>query len=244
MAKNEKMTVGRYLKRNTLYIVLTVLLVLLLAGLITVLVLILRGPAVKPQPPVPEQEVIQTPQEPQPEQPEEPQEPEPQPQPEQPAQPELPEVFQPPFAGKTKFLANQKLALTYDDAAVQLVEQDELYTLLELSGEAVPRMDLQRLYGKLADLTHEELQWLAVSMVQEYYYLPPAAEEMTVSDELRTDTGYFVTVTAPAYKDAAAVCAQVQLLQVHDQLWYVILLTGEGSEAPALQQAFDHLVIR
>lgn len=241
MAKNEKMSVGRYLKRNTLYIVLTVLLLLLLAGLITVLVLILRGPAVKPQPPAPEQEIIQTPQEPgpEPEQPAEPQEP--QPQPEQPAQPE---VFQPPFEGKTKFLANQKLALTYDDTALQLVEQDDLYTLLEHSGEAVPRMDLQRLYGKLADLTREELQWLAVSMVQEYYYMPPAAEEMTVSDEHRTDTAYSATVAAPAYKDAPAVSAQVQLLQVHDQLWYVILLTEEGAEAPALQQAFDHLVIR
>ncbi len=241
MARDEKMTVGRYLKRNTLYIVLTTLLVLLIAGLITVLVLILRGPAVKPQPPAQEQEIVQTPQEdePLPEQPEEP-------QPEQEKKPEttLPEVFQPPFEGKTKFLANQKLALTYDEQALQLVEQDDLYTLLELSGEAVPRMDLQRLYGKLADLSDEELQWLAVSMVQEYYYMPPAAEEITVSDELRTETGYFVTVQAPAYKDAAAVSAQVQLLQVQDQLWYVILLTGEGIDAPALQQAFDNLVIR
>ncbi len=242
MAKDEKMTVGRYLKRNTLYIVLTAFLVLLLAGLITVLVLILRGPAVKPE--LPQQDpVIQTPQEPQPEQPAEPQ-PEPEQNPEQNPAPSQPEVFQPPFEGTTKFLADQKLALTYDGEALLLTEQDGLYTLLETSGEAVPRMDLQRLYGKLADLTGEELRWLAVGIVQEYYYLPPSAEEITVSDENRTDIDYCVTVHAPAYKDAAAVTGQVRLLQAQGQLWYVVMLTEEGAEAPELQQAFDHLVIR
>ena len=237
MARDEKMTVGRYLKRNTLYIVLTTLLVLLIAGLIAVLVMIFRKPAM-PQPQPPEQEIIQTPEqeEPLPEQPAEPQP--------QPAEPSQPEVFQPPFEGKTKFLANQKLALTYDEQALQLVEQDDLYTLLGVSGEAVPRMDLQRLYGDLVDLTGEELRWLAVSMVQEYYYLPPSAEEITVSDESRTETGYYVTVHAPAYKDAAAVTGQVKLLQVHEQMWYVVMLTEEGADAPALQQAFDNLVIR
>ncbi len=237
MARDEKMTVGRYLKRNTLYIVLTTLLVLLIAGLIAVLVMIFRKPAA-PQPLKPEQEIVQTPQEGEP-LPEEP-------QPEQEQKPESsqPEVFQPPFEGKTKFLANQKLALTYDEQALQLVEQDDLYTLLELSGEVVPRMDLQRLYGKLEDLSGEELRWLAVSMVQEYYYLPPAAEEITVSDESRTENGYFVTVHAPAYKDAAAVTGQIQLLQVHEQMWYAVMLTKEGADAPALQQAFDNLVIR
>ena len=241
MARDEKVSVWRFLKRNTLYIVLSILLGILIAGLITVLVLIFRGPAVEPKPPVQQEEIIQKPEEdaPIPEQPEEPQ-----PQPEQPAQPSQPEVFQPPFEGKTKFLANQKLALTYDETALQLIEQDDLYTLLEVSGEAVPRMDLQRLYGKLEDLTGEELRWLAVSMVQEYYYLPPAAEEITVTDESRTETGYFVTVHAPAYKDAAAVTGQVQLLQVREQMWYVILLTEEGAEAPALQQTFDNLIIR
>lgn len=241
MARDEKMSVGRYLKRNTLYIVLTMLLVLLIAGLIAVLVMIFRKPAA-PQPPA--QEIVQTPEqeEPAPEQPAEPEEP--QPEPEQPAEPSQPEVFQPPFEGKTKFLANQKLALTYDEQALQLVEQDDLYTLLGVSGEAVPRMDLQRLYGDLEDLTGEELRWLAVSMVQEYYYLPPSAEEITVSDESRNETGYFVTVHAPAYKDATAVTGQVQLLQVHEQMWYVVMLTEAGVEAPALQQAFDNLVIR
>lgn len=241
MARDEKMSVGRYIKRNTLYIVLTMLLVLLIAGLIAVLVMIFRKPAA-PQPP--EQEIVQTPEqeEPAPEQPAEPEEP--QPEPEQPAEPSQPEVFQPPFEGKTKFLANQKLALTYDEQALQLVEQDDLYTLLGVSGEAVPRMDLQRLYGDLEDLTGEELHWLAVSMVQEYYYLPPSAEEITVSDESRNETGYFVTVHAPAYKDATAVTGQVQLLQVHEQMWYVVMLTEAGVEAPALQQAFDNLVIR
>ena len=50
MARDEKMSVGRYIKRNTLYIVLTMLLVLLIAGLIAVLVMIFRKPAA-PQPP-------------------------------------------------------------------------------------------------------------------------------------------------------------------------------------------------
>lgn len=240
MAKDEKMTVGRYLRRNTLYIVLTTFLVLLIAGLIAILVLIFRKPAVpQPQPSEPEQEIVQMPEQGD-TQPDEPAEP----QPEQPANPSQPEVFQPPFEGKTKFLANQKLALTYDEQALQLVEQDDLYTLLGVSGEAVPRMDLQRLYGDLEELTEEELRWLAVSMVQEYYYLPPSAEEITVSDESRTETGYYATVHAPAYQDAAAVIGQVQLLQVHEQMWYVVMLTEEGVDSPALQQAFDNLVIR
>ena len=234
MAREEKMTVGRYLKRNTLYIVLGTLLVALAAALVFVLVLLFRAPEPAPQPSEEQETVLQTPPVK-----EEPAESEP-----QPPVPQEPEVFQPPFHGRTKFLANQKLALTYDDDILRLNEQDGLYTLLFRSGTSVPRMDMQQLSGSLSELSDEDLRWLAVSILQEYYYLPPSADEIVCSEEAITASSYAVTMDAPAHEDAVAAHSKVQLLQIGDQLWYVSLLIPEGCDGTALEQAYDNLVIR
>ena len=243
MARDRKMTVGRFLKRNMLYIILTSILVLLLAAVIAVLILLFRSPEQPADEPAPSQTIqAEPPAEQKPEvQPEQPPVEQP---PQQPAQSELPEVFQPPFEGKTKFLANQKLALTYDDSLLTLKESDGLYSLLTLSGEATPRMDLQKLQGSLADLTEEDRQWLAVSMVQKYYYLAPPAEQITLQEMDSTQTVWSVSMEVPAYRDAPAAAVRLQLLQVRDQFWYAILLLPEGSNGAALEQAYDNLVIR
>ena len=234
MARDEKMTVGRYLKRNTLYIVLGTLLAALAAALVFVLVLLFRTPEPAPQLPV-EQETVQTP----PVEEEDPVENEP-----EPPVTQEPEVFQPPFLGRTKFLADQKLALTYDDDVLQLTEQDGLYTLLLRSGASVPRMDIQQLSGALSDLSDDDLRWLAVSILQAYYYLPPSADEIVCSEETITASSYAVTMAAPALADAAAARSKVQLFQIGEQLWYVSLLIPEGCDGTALEQAYDNLVIR
>jgi len=222
MARNEKMSVGRFLKRNTLYLIPAALLLLLAAALITVVILLLRSPGSPPEPS--QEQTAQT---------------------SHVQQTEQPEVFQPPFEGTTKFLAGQKLALTYDEEKLQLTEDSNgLYSLTPVTGESTPRMDLQRLYGALDELSQEDLQWLAVSMVQEYYFMAPPAEKITLQEEAMTDTSYTAVLEAPAYLGANPVRMKLQLLQIHGQLWYVTMLLPEGCDSAAVEQAYDNLVIR
>ena len=105
-------------------------------------------------------------------------------------------------------------------------------------------MDLQRLNGALEDLDEADRQWLAAAMVQKYYYMAPPAEEISLREIASTETAWSVTMDVPAYMDAAAACVKLQLLQVQDQFWYVILLLPEDRDGAALEQAYDNLVIR
>lgn len=240
MANKQKMTVGRFLKRNALYF-FAVAAVLLLIGVVVFGVLLvreLRSPA-KPAETV-QQETVE------PETPAEPEE-EPEPEPE----PEVLEPgwqsdgsFVPPFSGTTTFLVGQSLALTYDSAQLKLSENGGLYTLSSVEGGSTPRMDMQQMMSSLEQLSDEELDRLAAGVLQAYYYVAPKTEDILLSDVERTENSYYAHLGAPAYENAPAMEADFRLIQAGGQLWYAIVLLPEGADVQAFQQAFDNLMYR
>jgi len=244
MDKRRKNSPIRFIKRNTLYILLILLICVLVAALVFMVWQIVKmvGPE-ETVPPVAEQEIVQ-PTEPAPK-PEEP--PAAQPEEAEPAEDvlsQLPGAFVPPFDGITKFLSNQKLALTYDGTKLQLAERDGLYTLTGLDGQALPRLDLESLPVSLDDLTEEERTELAVGLLQACYYVAPATADIACEVTELTENNVAMTLSAPAHLDAPAMKAKVRLMQVQDKFWYAIALIPEGADGAAVEQAIDHLTIR
>ncbi len=243
MAKNKKMTPLRFLRRNTLNILLVLMMLALLVGIALVARQMLDLMQTSQPPAQTEQDEQQSQPDVPPEEQEDPVQPDEQ---EDPAQPDedMPVMFIPPFDGETAFLANDKLALTYDASALSLSEQDGVYTLLDITGPLLPRMELQALEGSMEALSIEERRSLAIGLLQAYYYLPPAAELVAYADEHDTLENYRVTLTCEPYREASAMTAKVRLMQIGEELWYAIELLPEGAEHAAMTQAFDNLVIR
>lgn len=241
MAKRQKMTVGRFLKRNALYF-FTVAAILLLIGVVIFGVRLVQGlkkPAQQPenvqQTQPAENETLQTP---------DPAElPEPEPEPLSPGW-QTDGSFIPPFDGTTTFLVGQNLALTYDQEALKLSEKGGVYTLQSVSGGATPRMDMQQLLSSLDQLSDEELDRLAAGVLQAYYYTAPKTEDIALSDVERTENSYYAFLRAPAYENAPAMEARFRLVQAGGQLWYAMVLLPEGADTEAFQQAFDNLMYR
>lgn len=244
MDKRRKNSPMRFLKRNTLYILLIALVCALVAALVFMVWQIVRlmGPE-ETVPPAVEQEVVQQVEtEPAPEEqlsveetPEE--------KPED-VLAQLPGAFVPPFDGTTKFLSNQKLALTYDGTKLQLADKDGLYTLTGLDGQTLPRMDLESLPTSLDALSETERTELAVGLLQACYYVAPATADITYAVTEQTEHNVTVTLSAPAHLDAPAMTAEVRLMQVQDSFWYAIALIPEGADGSSIQQAMDNLIIR
>jgi len=152
------------------------------------------------------------------------------------------EATEAPISGREVTLADGKLLLTYDSDALTLIKDAELTTLLGKSSVAdTPRVDIQKLPGKLGMLRDSELERIAIALMQAYYYHPQhtADVELAVS---RNDSHEFAgTMQVPAIDDAPAAVCSVRLLAVGDELWAAVLLQPEGTENAALVNAFRWL---
>ncbi|MBQ3356678.1 MAG: hypothetical protein IJG45_06135 [Oscillospiraceae bacterium] len=144
-----------------------------------------------------------------------------------------------PVRGKEVALAGGRLLLTYDDGSLALTEDANLTTLLEkASGAELPRMDIQKLPGKLGTLRDSELERIAIALMQAYYYHPPHTDEVELT-VIRNDKQEFSgKMQLPAIDDAPAALCSVRLLAVGDELWAAVLLQPEGMERTALSNAF------
>lgn len=241
MPKQEKMTVGRFFKRNTLYFI-TAFAFLALIAIVIMGIMLVRGFGTSSQPEQIQQEQkeenVQPPEE-------VPADPEPL-EAEPPKEPgwQANGEFVPPFEGTTTFLVGQKLALTYDPDQLKLTENSGLYTLLPISGGKTPRMDMQQLPTSLDALTDEELDRLAIGILQAYYYVAPKTEDIVLRDTEKTENSYFTVLTAPAYENVPEMNARLRMIQVGSQLWYAVMLLPEDGNTSALEQAFDNLMFR
>lgn len=134
------------------------------------------------------------------------------------------------------------LTVAYSDAELIRVDGDNgLVTLLSDAAQALPRLDLQNLDGSLQDLTDEEIQQLAVGMVQAYYVDAPVSDTISVTVDQTLLHAYLVDV--PAASDAPALSAQVRFLEASDGLWCLVLLHAADQDAPAaLLSAYETVV--
>lgn len=247
MDKRRKNSPIRFLKRNTLYILLIVLICALIAALALMTWQIIKSVSPKePEAPVTEKDPVQQTQV-QPETTLPPQQVVVEPNqaaPTEDVQAQFPGAFEPPFDGTTKFLSNQKLALTYDSSKLQLEEKDGLYSLTGKDGQSLPRLDLESLPTSLDALTSDEREELAVRLMQACYYVAPATADITCTVTANEENNFSITLTAPAHLDAPAMTAKVRLMQVRDTFWYAIALIPEGNDGSAIEQAIDNLIIR
>lgn len=241
MSRTQKKSVGRFLKRNTLNILIILAVVLLLAALFSAAVLVVDLLRTQ-EPAAPVQ---------QPSAPEEPSSPDAQPgaptaqQPPADTDGPRPDALTPPFDGsRQELLADGRLLVYYDPEALKLTTDGEgLYSLVGLDGATTPRVDLQALPAALSELENDELERLAIGIVQAYYYLAPETGDFTVSSAERTADGYSAELLAPAYDGAPAVTAKVRLMQLDKKLWYAVALLPEGADTTAVLQAFDNLTV-
>lgn len=152
------------------------------------------------------------------------------------------EATEAPVLGRAVEIAGGGLLLTYDDEALSLVEDGTLTTLLDkTSGADTPRLDIQKLPGKLGMLRDSELERIAIALMQAYYYHPQhtADVELTVTRNDKSEFDGLMQV--PAIDDAPAATCSFRLLAVGDALWAAVLLQPEGTESAALANAFQWL---
>lgn len=140
--------------------------------------------------------------------------------------------------------AEGALTMYYDDAAVTRSQAESgVVSLVTEATASLPRLDLQCLDGDLTELSADELQQVAVGLVQAYYVDAPATDSLTVSVD-QTLRSAFV-IDAPETADAPALTAQVRFLQASDGLWYLVLLTRADAEAPpALLVAYQSVTVQ
>lgn len=131
------------------------------------------------------------------------------------------------------------VAVYYKDGALtDTISQPHGIALTLPGGEALPRIDLQGISGSWGSLSDSERETLAVGVVQSYYVDGPATEEVEVTADSAVERGYLVTV--PETEDAPAVTARVQFLQVGQTLWIVSLLeTTEAAGNELLQSVYE-----
>ena len=147
-----------------------------------------------------------------------------------------------PVRGREVLLANGKLLLTYDADALSLINDSGLTTLLEKSSDAeTPRMDIQKLPGKLGMLRDSELERIAIGLMQAYYYHPQHTEDVSLTVVRNDKEEFAATMQIPAIDDAPAAVCSVRLLAAGDELWAAVLLQPEGTENDTLANAFEWL---
>lgn len=131
------------------------------------------------------------------------------------------------------------VAVYYKDGALtDTISQAHGIALTLPGGEALPRIDLQGISGSWGSLSDSERETLAVGVVQSYYVDGPAAEQVEVRADSAVERGYLVTVQET--EDAPAVTARVQFLQVGQTLWIVSLLeTTEAAGNELLQSVYE-----
>ena len=131
------------------------------------------------------------------------------------------------------------LTVYYEDGVLHRVDgEGDLVTLLPDLDEPTVRLDMQPLNGSLGDLEQEEIQRLAVGLLQGYYVDAPETSSITAAAD--ESLQYAWSLEAPATDDAPALSARVRFLETDDDLWYLLLLCPSGEEIPdALTTAYE-----
>ena len=219
-------------KRTTLYVVISLVLVLLLGSAIFLLWLLFYTPKEDALPP--SQEQIQAEVE----------------EPELPKAPDK-EAYKPPepLSGDEEEPGQSleehlygTLRLSYDKNALTSETEDPKtrVTLLEKDGETLPRLDAQVLNG--TDLGDAERIRLAVGLLQAYYTDPPETEAVRVGPDPDLELGYVLEV--PAVGETPDMAARVRFLPTGAKLWYVVLLyPKESTPVEALVTAYEGAAI-
>ena len=137
-------------------------------------------------------------------------------------------------------------ALTgYYDAAAMAgnVDADTGVTSVVLQEESMARVDVQGISGSFDLLTEEEMQRVAVGILQAYYYVAPATADISCTDAVMSETDYTVQLSAPATSEAPAAVATVRLIKADGRLWYAAALCPEGSECGELPLVVSRIEI-
>lgn len=236
-AQRDKMTPGRFLRRNKPYLILALTLVLIAAAAVFVIRLVHNfSPANRTVPDTPSDtqaaaEPVTPPAAETPVQPD--------------GQPDTPEegVYVPPFDGTTVLIAGEQLLATYDDTQLRLETTSQLTSFTSLTGQTA-RIDVQKLNTSIKLLKKDELKRLCIGALQAYYYAAPATDDITVTVTEDTDNCYAAELEAPEYGDASAAAASVRLIELGGALWCVSAIYPEGDDCSAVRQTFDSITVR
>lgn len=232
MERNRKQTPGRFLRRNTPYFLIALVLVLIVVTVIAAVRLVRdlnapKTPASPAQTPAAEQ--------PQPAQDEPPAQ-------EEPAQPADPNVYVPPFDGRT-ILVTDRLAATYDEDALQLQSSQTLVSFTAADGAQTSRVDVQKLDTSLTLLKDAELERICTGALQAYYYAAPATQDITLTVTQDTLECFEAQLQAQPYGGAPAVEAQVRLLELDGAVWCVSAIYPDGEDCTAQRQTFASVTV-
>ncbi len=224
----------RFLRRNGLYILIALVLILVAGAVFAVVTQVKRLSPAKEQEqgtliseeaaqPAPEETVQESGEE---------------------AQPEVSvdeSVYVPPFDGKTVLLAGGKLVMTFDETALTMSENDGLLSLTDKEGARKPRLDVQEISADLALFKTDELERICIGIVQAYYYLAPETKDFTVTDTVSEDGCFLATVTAPEYDTESEVTARVGLWKLDGKSYCVSAVSPVWEDGEAVFQAFSSI---
>lgn len=233
MANRKKRSpVVRFLKRNGLYLMITMVVLLVAVAAIAVIAQVKNLSAAKKEP---SSATVQQPvQEQLPSENREEQAP-------QTIEPVDENVYTPPFDGKTVLIADGRLVMTFDEEALALSESDTLLSLTDQDGTQKARLDVQSLNTDLALFKQSELERICIGVVQAYYYLAPETKDFTVTDAVSENGCFTATVNAPEYDTEAAVTACVALWSLDEKSYCVSAICPEGENGEAVVQAFSSI---
>ena len=236
MADRRKTTPVRFLKRNRLYITAALVLVLLAAAAVAVISQVRSLSPAKNQ----EQQTAQTGQTIK--TPEQTQTPESKPdEPDAAEEPADESVYTPPFDGKTVLIADGRLVMTFDEAALTISENDGLLSLTDKDGARKSRLDVQEIGTDLALFKTSELERICIGVIQAYYYLAPETKDFTVTDAVSEDGYFTATVTAPEYDTQSQVTARVGLWKLDGKSYCVSAVCPVWEDSEAVFQAFSSI---
>ena len=225
----------RFLRRNGLYIMIALALILVAGAVFAVVSQIKKlSPAKEPsQETVISEETEKTPLEPS-----APEESGEEVQPEEPVDESL---YVPPFDGKTILLADGKLVMTFDESALTMTETDGLVSLTDAEGAQKARLDVQEISADLSLFKTDELERICAGIVQAYYYLAPETKDFTVTAEAKDGAVFSATVNAAAFDTEAAVTAKVSLWRLDGRSVTVSAICPEGEDGAAVFAAFSSI---
>ena len=225
----------RFLRRNGLYIMIVLALILVAGAAFAVVTQIKKlSPAKDPS----QETVISEQGEKTPAEPSAPEESGEETPPEEPVDESL---YAPPFDGKTVLLADGKLVLTFDQEALTMQQADGLTSLTDKDGAQKARLDVQEISADLSLFKTDELERICAGIVQAYYYLAPETKELTVTAEAKDGAVFSAAVSSPAYDGEAAVTAKVSLWRLGEKSVTVSAICPEGEDGSAVFAAFSSM---
>lgn len=232
--RRKRSSFERFIRRNGLYIMIVLALILVAGAVFAVVTQVKRLSPAKEQ----EQETTISEKVVQPASEETAQESGEETQPEEAVDESL---YVPSFDGKTVLIAGGKLVLTFDEDALTMQESDDLLSLTDKAGAQKARLDVQEISADLSLFKTDELERICVGIVQAYYYLAPETKDFTVTAETKDGAVFSATVAAPAFDTEAAVTAKVSLWRLDGRSVTVSAICPEGEDGSAVFAAFSSI---